>query len=360
MGQLYLLDLSGNALAGPLPAPWARQRWLFRLGLARNALAGPLPREWGRLGALLQLDLGGNALTGGLPPEWGELRQATSLDLSRNRLGGPLPPAWARLASLQMLGLEGNQLSGVSLGLSNGADCSWRPQQQRRQQDGHHCIAAGWRRPAPPPPCPVPLLQAVPAQWAPLASRAYRIALAGNPRLCGTVPPSLAPAVLAAGGSSRGSGLASPCPWQADAEALLAFKAGAAAAAPGALPDWQPEANPCSADAWTGVSCAGGRVAVLNLAHAGLALPSLEPLGRLGALQKLLLAGNRAGNASLPASWASLRQLQVADLSGTGVGGSLPPAWAQMGGLRQLLLGGNNLNGMLPAGWAALEGLQVL
>ena len=198
-------------------------------------------------------------------------------------------------------------------------------------------------------------------QWGPLASRAYRISLGGNPALCSKVPPPLAAAILTSGGSSKGTGLAAPCSWQADAAALLQFKAGVPAGPQGAaLADWLPEANPCSDDAWTGVSCRGGRVVILNLTNAGLAVASLAPLGSLAALQKVLLAGNSAANASLPASWARLQHLAMADLGGMGLAGTLPPSWAQMRGARQLLLGGNSLNGTLPASWAALTTLSTL
>ena len=204
-------------------------------------------------------------------------------------------------------------------------------------------------------------MQSVPAQWGPLSSRAYRISLGGNSAVCGKVPPPLAASILAAGGSSKGTGLAAPCSWQADAAALLQFKAAVTVGAQGAaLADWLPEANPCSEEAWAGVSCRGGRVVVLNLTNAGLAVASLGPLASLTALQKVLLAGNSAANASLPASWARLQHLAVADLSGMGLVGPLPPSWAQLQCARQLLLSGNSMNGTLPASWAALTTLSTL
>lgn len=224
--------------------------------------------------------------------------------------------------------------------------------------------------------CPTPLsslltMQAVPPQWVPLSDRAYRIALGDNAQMCGDVPPPLASAVLAAGSSARGSSLGQPCSWQADSAALLRFKAAvsavpAAAAAPAAqhgvvaLADWQESSNPCTQSSWTGVSCRGGRVAILNLANAGLRLPTLEPLSALGALQKVLLAGNNAANATLPASWAALGQLEVADLAGTGIRGTLPPSWTALRSLKQLRLRGNALSGTLPDSWEMLGNLAEL
>lgn len=213
----------------------------------------------------------------------------------------------------------------------------------------------------------------MPSQWTQLADRAYRLAVGDNPQLCGQVPAPLAQAVLAAGASARGSRLGQACSWEEDAAALLSFKAAilAAPAGPGAvqgaasqaetLADWQQGANPCSQGAWTGVSCAGGRVAVVNLANAGLRLPTLEPLAQLSALQKLLLSGNSAVNATLPASWAALSQLEVADLSSTGVAGSLPAQWAGLAStLRQLNLSHNALSGTLPGSWGELGELVTL
>ena len=128
-----------------------------------------------------------------------------------------------------------------------------------------------------------------------------------------------------------------------------------------ALADWLPEANPCDASVWSGVSCThdGGRVTALDLSHAGLALDSLQPLETLMQLQTVRLTGN-AVNASLPASWAGLTQLEVADLRGTGVRGTLPPQWSTLAALRQLALGDNSLSGSLPASWAALSNLTQL
>lgn len=202
----------------------------------------------------------------------------------------------------------------------------------------------------------------VPPQWTALADRAYRLSLGGNAELCGSVPQPLTAAVLAAGGSARGSGLASPCAWEADAAALLALKAGMQVPLPaGALADWgRQEGSPCREEAWAGISCRGGRVAILNLAGQGLRLGSLEPLGELSALEMVLLSGNTAANATLPASWGALRHLASADLSGTGVGGPLPEAWAQLSSLKQLHLGGNELEGPLPPSWAALTALAEL
>ena len=199
----------------------------------------------------------------------------------------------------------------------------------------------------------------VPSQWSTLASRAYQIDLAGNLQLCGTLAAALARAL---GPSARhGTALGSTCAWQADADALLAFKEAVATGTLRLLASWQQGANPCSpSTAWRGVACTSGAVTSLDLsAAAGLVISSLEPLAGLTALQRLVLAGSRV-QGTLPSSLAQLRALQVVDATGTGVAGSLPDSWQQLSALQQIRLAGNGLQGLLPASWASLGNLTML
>jgi len=77
-----------------------------------NAFAGAIPASIGRLASLRGLNLSGNALAGAIPPELGGLRQLESLDLSSNRLEGRIPEALVSLTSLAWLNLSGNRLEG--------------------------------------------------------------------------------------------------------------------------------------------------------------------------------------------------------------------------------------------------------
>jgi hypothetical protein len=71
--HLQLLDLSGNALAGLLPAAWADAQWKgAEVNVSLNQLSGPLPEAWGVASAitghsikLALLDASFNGLTGG-------------------------------------------------------------------------------------------------------------------------------------------------------------------------------------------------------------------------------------------------------------------------------------------------------
>ncbi|XP_039818637.1 receptor like protein 22-like [Panicum virgatum] len=80
-----------------------------------NAFAGAIPASIGRLASLRGLNLSGNALAGTIPPELSGLRQLESLDLSSNRLEGRIPEALVSLTSLAWLNLSCNRLEGSSV-----------------------------------------------------------------------------------------------------------------------------------------------------------------------------------------------------------------------------------------------------
>jgi hypothetical protein len=79
LGGLQHLDLSRNALSGPLPPAWAGLALLEVLDLSHNALASSLPEAWGRLAFLASLSLRDNALTGTLPAAWAGQTQLLQL-----------------------------------------------------------------------------------------------------------------------------------------------------------------------------------------------------------------------------------------------------------------------------------------
>jgi hypothetical protein len=82
-GSLQSLDLSGNQLWGPLPAPWSNGfQSLVSLNLSANQLTGPVPGSWGQI-----TDSGGGV-------------QGTQVDLSFNNLGGPLPREFVTAACI--------------------------------------------------------------------------------------------------------------------------------------------------------------------------------------------------------------------------------------------------------------------
>ncbi|MQM01606.1 hypothetical protein Taro_034362 [Colocasia esculenta] len=111
--RLRRLVLSGNQLSGQIPASFGHKMTeLLILDVSRNALTGPLPSTLGGLRSLLKLDLSNNSLHGKLPEELGQLRNLTLLDLRNNKLTGGLSSGLKGMAKLQELLLSDNPLGG--------------------------------------------------------------------------------------------------------------------------------------------------------------------------------------------------------------------------------------------------------
>ena len=83
------------------------------LDLSGNGLAGTLPAAVGDFVDLKRLDLSGNRLTDGLPADLGELSDLEALDLSGNRFSRPVPRQLAGLGVIRRLDLSGNALEGA-------------------------------------------------------------------------------------------------------------------------------------------------------------------------------------------------------------------------------------------------------
>ena len=96
----------------------------------------------------------------------------------------------------------------------------------------------------------------------------------------------------------------------------------------------------------------------------------------MGSLTEISLARNYVSDplkpfGELPASWGNLKKLQKLDLTKVGVGGTLPKSWSGMVSLREAYMTQacgkglsspcpTELSGALPASWGSLRNLQVL
>jgi len=109
-GSGVRLDLSGNRLTAPLPDSWTDLQ-LRELNLARNPLGGEFPASWAELEQVSALNLAETGLSGPFPPWLSNLRQLHVLDLSGNSISGELP-GWLAEFQLQALDLGGNLLTG--------------------------------------------------------------------------------------------------------------------------------------------------------------------------------------------------------------------------------------------------------
>ncbi|PNT68382.1 DNA damage-repair/toleration protein DRT100-like [Brachypodium distachyon] len=99
-GVLTSLYLGGNGgISGRIPAGLLRTKGLGIVNLSRNAVEGPIPDVFTKDSYFILLDLSRNRLTGGVPRSLSSAAYVGHLDLSRNRLCGEIPrgPPFDRL-----------------------------------------------------------------------------------------------------------------------------------------------------------------------------------------------------------------------------------------------------------------------
>ncbi|KAL7089538.1 hypothetical protein ACP275_13G190900 [Erythranthe tilingii] len=136
-GNIEILDLSQNYLAGPIPDVTAQFLRLNYLNLSRNSLNGSLPKVITQFSKLTTLDLSFNQFDGPLLTtllssstlkelhlqsnvlsgtiDFSPLTNDTNLlvlDLSNNHLNGYFPDGFGSFTGLQMLNIGGNNFSG--------------------------------------------------------------------------------------------------------------------------------------------------------------------------------------------------------------------------------------------------------
>ncbi|CAL9088589.1 unnamed protein product [Musa textilis] len=111
--QLFALDLSNNQISGEIPRCWQEANELLFINLANNKLGGKVPDSIGNLTELKFLHLNNNSLHGDLPPSLQSCSQLAVIDLGRNHFSGKIP-AWIgqSFRYLEVLLLRSNMFSG--------------------------------------------------------------------------------------------------------------------------------------------------------------------------------------------------------------------------------------------------------
>jgi len=129
------LDLSSNALTGPLPNCWQKFQNLEVLNLANNSLSGSVPESFGNLRSILSMHLNNNNFSGDIPSlalckgslrfidfgdnnlegtlqTWLEFEHLIVLRLRGNKIQGSIPQSLCNMLSLKVLDLSSNNITG--------------------------------------------------------------------------------------------------------------------------------------------------------------------------------------------------------------------------------------------------------
>ena len=104
--QIDHLFIGENNLSGRIPL-FFQDMQVGDLDISNNALTGPLPAGLGQMGGLFSLIVDHNAFTGTIPPLMFSL-DLKILRLSDNNLNGTFPSSLAALDNLQWLDVSNN------------------------------------------------------------------------------------------------------------------------------------------------------------------------------------------------------------------------------------------------------------
>ena len=110
---LVFLNLNFNALSGTVPSCLGSLSQLIGFGLQANQFHGTVPEELCQASALEYLTIGENALTGTVSSCLGSLSQLAWLDLRTCQFHGPVPDELCHASTLKYLHLNENALTGT-------------------------------------------------------------------------------------------------------------------------------------------------------------------------------------------------------------------------------------------------------
>ncbi|XP_072972466.1 probable inactive receptor kinase At5g10020 [Typha angustifolia] len=112
IGKCILVDLSKNKLSGNLSVIQSWEDTLQTIDLSSNKFTGTYPNEASHFGNLTSLKIRNNSLVGSLPSVYGRYQKLSIIDLSLNGLSGELPIEISKLGDLQYFDISNNQFTG--------------------------------------------------------------------------------------------------------------------------------------------------------------------------------------------------------------------------------------------------------
>jgi hypothetical protein len=110
-GSIVMLMLADHGIHGQFPdIPEGSFKELRVLDLSNNAISGPIPGKINTFVKLQELNLAGNVLDGSIPDEISDLLELIILNMARNNLEGHFPASIFGLVLLEELYLSSNAL----------------------------------------------------------------------------------------------------------------------------------------------------------------------------------------------------------------------------------------------------------
>nr|XP_027082514.1 putative receptor-like protein kinase At3g47110 [Coffea arabica] len=110
--NMLSLTLTSNKLEGKVPIELSKLKKLENLYLSKNNLTGEIPSSLGNLSSLTTLFLAYNNLERNLPKEIGFLKNLHSLGVGVNQLSGRIPASVYNIASLHVFSIPVNSFHG--------------------------------------------------------------------------------------------------------------------------------------------------------------------------------------------------------------------------------------------------------
>ena len=110
--HVTVIELSGNNVAGEIPATISDLPYLIELCLTSNQVSGVIPESISQISTLEKLSLDSNNLSGSIPESLTLMPNLSKISLGHNQLTGTIPASLGDLPALQRFEIHDNEISG--------------------------------------------------------------------------------------------------------------------------------------------------------------------------------------------------------------------------------------------------------